>query len=420
MRFHEIKSQLDEKCWTGYHRVKGTKAGSPGSCAKNEGVAEGIESLSSWVKQDQDERNQYRNFVMSQAGGDWDKGRKMYAKLKKRPSNDVFGEKERSNQFMKTKFDFEKFTKDDWNNYWLLAQHCDNNRSFQKQALAIIAKYEGTNNDHYRYLYDRISCGTTGQQKYGTQDICEEDKQGVDEGKNKLFVKKLKSETELKEHAIKFAKNISKDGVPVSTKNRHYVVCSTIFAACKKSINESKHITGGKEFISLLKRLDQFDKLDIDIGKKVAIINTQLQGDSVELWGFTTPKTITKIFRDPTDKSIKQFEFNNDPDDVWPRTESAEYQGHYLMYSAFFGDKKSAEHAVTLLSLQGSEDLSIRNHITEQQETLHELPATEGLNKQQQKVGQLGPLTKAKKISPVLGKPEKPHPFQGKLVGASE
>jgi hypothetical protein len=42
------EEQLDElKCWSGFHRVAGTKAGFPGSCAKNktneEGVAEGLD-----------------------------------------------------------------------------------------------------------------------------------------------------------------------------------------------------------------------------------------------------------------------------------------------------------------------------------------------------------------------------------------
>ena len=106
---------------------------------------------------------------------------KMYAQLKKRPSNDIFGDTERLNQFIETKFDFTKFTNDDWDNYWLLAQHCDHNRNFQKQALATIAKYQGTDHSHYKYLYDRISCGTTGQQKYGTQDVCGKDRQGVAE-----------------------------------------------------------------------------------------------------------------------------------------------------------------------------------------------------------------------------------------------
>ena len=43
-----------------------------------------------------------------------------------------------------------------------------------------------------------------------------------------------------------------------------------------------------------------------------------------------------------------------------------------------------------------------------------------GLNKQQKSVGQVGATEKAKNISPVLGKEPKKHPFQGKLVGASE
>jgi len=147
---------------------------------EGQGVAEGTEqSLLSMVSQDQSERNEYKNFVKSQAGGDWSKGAKMYAQLKKRPSNDIFGDASRLNQFMKMKFDFDKFTDEDWDNYWLLAQHCDDNRDFQKNALSIIKKYQGTDHSHYKYLYDRISMGLTGKQKYGTQNT---KKQGVDEG----------------------------------------------------------------------------------------------------------------------------------------------------------------------------------------------------------------------------------------------
>ena len=105
-----------------------------------QGVAEGQGSLQSWVNQDQAERNEYAQFVKSKAGDDWNKGAKMYAQLKKRPSNDIFGDTERLNQFIETKFDFTKFTNDDWDNYWLLAQHCDHNRNFQKQALAKIGR----------------------------------------------------------------------------------------------------------------------------------------------------------------------------------------------------------------------------------------------------------------------------------------
>ena len=53
------EEQLDElKCWSGYHRVAGTKAGFPGSCAKNktneEGVAEGYDPVESDYQQWED------------------------------------------------------------------------------------------------------------------------------------------------------------------------------------------------------------------------------------------------------------------------------------------------------------------------------------------------------------------------------
>lgn len=44
----------------------------------------------------------------------------------------------------------------------------------------------------------------------------------------------------------------------------------------------------------------------------------------------------------------------------------------------------------------------------------------EGLDANQKRVGQVGPLEKAKNISPVLGSNPKKHPFNGKLVGADE
>ena len=168
----------------GYHRANVAKAlGIPTIRAyvgvqSQQGIAEGSEqSLSSMVSQDQAERNEYQQFVKSQAGGDWTKGAKMYAQLKKRPANDIFDDASRLNQFMKMTFDFDKFTNADWDNYWLLAQHCDSNRDFQKQALATIKKYQGPDHSHYKYLYDRISVGLTGKQKYGTQNI----QQGVAE-----------------------------------------------------------------------------------------------------------------------------------------------------------------------------------------------------------------------------------------------
>ena len=129
--------------------------------------------LSSLVAQDQRERQEYQQFVTSQAAGDWKKGAQMYAAAKKRSQNDIFGDKPRLKQFMQMKFDFDKFTDGDWKDYWLLSQHADDYPRFQQQALTMIEKHLGQSNNLYRYLADRISCAATGQQQYGTQDICE-------------------------------------------------------------------------------------------------------------------------------------------------------------------------------------------------------------------------------------------------------
>lgn len=129
-------------------------------------------TLSSLVAADQRERQEYQDFVKNNANGDYTVGAKLYAKVKKRPLNDLFGEHERLKQFINTNFDFDSFSEIDWKNYWLLAQHCDFDRNFQREALKKIKKYLGTNTDEYRYLYDRLSCAMYGRQKFNTQNVC--------------------------------------------------------------------------------------------------------------------------------------------------------------------------------------------------------------------------------------------------------
>ena len=131
--------------------------------------------LSSLVSIDQKERQEYQNFVKEKANGDWFKGALLYAKYKKRPQNDIFGERERLQNFTQMNFNFDDFSDEDWKNYWLLTQHCDFDRNFQQKALTLIQQYKGTDSTLYQYLYDRISCGLNGTQKYGTQQVCRKD-----------------------------------------------------------------------------------------------------------------------------------------------------------------------------------------------------------------------------------------------------
>lgn len=131
--------------------------------------------LNHLVQKDQQERQQYQQFVKTKMNGDYDEGAKVWAKKKNRSVDDIFGERQRQEKFMKVDFDFSQFTESDWEKYWLIAQHCDWNRGFQKKALQAIKQYLGNDNELYKYLYDRISCGVSGSQRYGTQDICNKD-----------------------------------------------------------------------------------------------------------------------------------------------------------------------------------------------------------------------------------------------------
>jgi len=144
------------------------------------GYPEAVEGrFDSLIKSDQAERKAYKKFVAARAGGNWKLGAELYAKRNNRPANDIFGDDARLQEFMRIKFDFGSFTNQDWEGFWLLSQHADAYPGFQQQALRAIEKHLGQDNDHYRYLADRISCAKTGQQKYGTQDICGQ--QGVAE-----------------------------------------------------------------------------------------------------------------------------------------------------------------------------------------------------------------------------------------------
>lgn len=131
--------------------------------------------LAKLAQQDQSERRRYQDFVKTKINNNWELGAKLYAKSHNRQSDDIFDDRKRLNQFLKMKFDFSTFSKEDWHNYWLLAQHLDWDRAFQKQALNNILKYLGKESEEYKYLYDRIQCGTSGTQTFGTQDICDKD-----------------------------------------------------------------------------------------------------------------------------------------------------------------------------------------------------------------------------------------------------
>ncbi len=117
-------------------------------------------------------------------------------------------------------------------------------------------------------------------------------------------------------------------------------------------------------FLQKFKSFDEYNTLGIKEGKKVAILNAEISGDRFDIWGFINLKTITKIHY-AKDGEIMQFEFNNDPEDVWPRVENAEYRGKFLSHSIFFGNTIRAIRALTTLLLSKPEGIEIKTHIFE-------------------------------------------------------
>jgi N-acyl-D-aspartate/D-glutamate deacylase len=130
---------------------------------------------------DQKERNEWLTFNNNNIPKNKEKFKqavdKWLEQKNRTDKDDIFNDKERQKEFMTKAFnmEFKNFNNKDWNNFWLLTQHCDTHRDFQRKALDIIAQYLGKDNSYYKYLFDRIQCGTEGTQTFGTQKICNKD-----------------------------------------------------------------------------------------------------------------------------------------------------------------------------------------------------------------------------------------------------
>ena len=113
--------------------------------------------MNAMAEEDQRERIEYADFVRDTTDGDYELGAKLWAKSKNRSPDDVFLDKDRQEIFIRLKFDFEDFNDDDWGNYWVLSQHCDGYRDFQRQALENIKTYLGADSKYYHDLSYRIA-----------------------------------------------------------------------------------------------------------------------------------------------------------------------------------------------------------------------------------------------------------------------
>lgn len=184
---------------------------------------------------------------------------------------------------------------------------------------------------------------------------------------NKFFFKELTNKQEVIDYVREaLIPEMRACGVPITPNNHFTRLSSSVFEGI------SKVVDSGKEFLKTFKGLDQRHNMQIKVGATVSILNIRMSQEFVELFGFKTPKTITKIYREPTDNKIVQLEFNNDPADVWPRQPLASVNGQMIMTSALFPTADALEKALTMLYMAKPDNLTISSHITESNQEVAE------------------------------------------------
>ena len=118
-------------------------------------------------------------------------------------------------------FGIEKYGANADKNAWLLVQHADRNKPFQRQVLAMLESLPPGKTDprNLAYLHDRVAMGEGRPQRYGTQGQCQpdgtwkpnetEDPAGVDARRKALGL------APIAEHALVF-KDVCKPATPAT------------------------------------------------------------------------------------------------------------------------------------------------------------------------------------------------------------
>jgi len=142
-------------------------------------VYDARKKLKELVKEDQAERNEYRELLKKM---EWSKAIEQWCKKKNRSKDDVFDDakrlKEAKELILKNKNSINP------NNVWLLVQHSDEDPKFQKWFLNFYSKPERKNKlkkKWAKYLEDRWLVNTGQPQKNNTQNV-EETMENIRQG----------------------------------------------------------------------------------------------------------------------------------------------------------------------------------------------------------------------------------------------
>lgn len=128
------------------------------------------QKLSGHVQRDQRERNEYLKGYLQPLG--YAAGIKKWLKDKNRKLGDVFDDRRHVPEIQSLVSELvesdQPLPQQVLEDAWLLVQHMDEDRPFQKKFLEFLKKHHpGTS--QFKYLSDRISMAETGTQEYGTQ-----------------------------------------------------------------------------------------------------------------------------------------------------------------------------------------------------------------------------------------------------------
>lgn len=115
-----------------------------------------------WNDKDQSLRNELSRSYADKHGAEfnqemWDANLKQFIDKHRTTPDDIFGDSKRLTQLKKIlpELDYSQFSRKNWEQFWILAQHADNDEYLQKQALSILAKYK--QRQHYLNLLWRIA-----------------------------------------------------------------------------------------------------------------------------------------------------------------------------------------------------------------------------------------------------------------------
>jgi hypothetical protein len=179
----------------------------------------------------------------------------------------------------------------------------------------------------------------------------------------------LTSDDEVISHGYSLSRMLREDfGAPVRWKTSHVKIASTIFFNSR--LRESEMAENSKALIKMFEKLDQSERMNLSVGTYASLLNIEVINNEAQIWGSLEPKIISKITCE--EDHITQIEFNNNPDDVWPKNGNIVYNDTGVSQSAFFPTKDAANKALTIIKLNLPQGMTTKTYLKETMKKINE------------------------------------------------